>query len=108
VAIRGITIATALLLGVAACAPPETNADTSAVLVFDTEKCRNSGTVRALGVVWELVDAVPVAWQESGERKGRLRAIDGGALFTADDGTKLKVTDGPHEEECVGWPDTGG
>jgi len=99
VAIREITVAAALLLGVAACASQET----SAVLVFDTETCRNSGTVRASGVVWELVDAVPIAWQESGEQNGRLKTVDGGALFTADDGTQLKVTDGPHEEECVGW-----
>lgn len=113
---RWIAAATALVLGVAACgahetdaAPtPSTSATTSAVLVFDTETCRNSGTVQALGVVWELVDAVPIAWQKTGEQAGSLRVVEGqNAIFTADDGTLLKVTNGPHEEECVGWHDAG-
>jgi hypothetical protein len=94
------------MLGVAACGPHETDA---AVLVFDTETCRNSGTVQAQGLVWELVDAVPIAWRKAGERAGSLSVVEGqNAIFTADDGTELKVTTGPHEEECVGWQDAGG
>lgn len=117
---RWIAAAAALVLGVAACAPRETDTAptdtvatpspaTSAVLVFDTETCRNSGTVQALGVAWELVDAVPIAWRKTGERAGSLRAVEGrDAVFIADDGTKLRVTNGPHEEECVAWHDAGG
>jgi hypothetical protein len=117
---RQIALATVLVLATAACGPNQTEGATtpstsasprpaSAVLIFDTETCRNSGTVRALGVVWELVEAVPIAWRRTGEREGSLTVVEGqNATFTADDGTELKVTSGPHEEECLGWSDDGG
>ncbi|GLI02276.1 hypothetical protein [Phytohabitans aurantiacus] len=111
VAVARIWAAVALVLGAAACGPHETDTapTQSVVLVFDTKTCRNSGTVQALGVVWELVDAVPIAWRKTGEQAGSLSAVEGrNATFTAGDGTVLRVTNGPHEQECVGWDDPGG
>lgn len=81
---------------------------TSAVLSFDSEECRNRGTVEAFGVVWDLVDAVPFAWQGMSPKQGTLTIVDDeNATFAAADGTELRVSIGPFEHDCFGWDDEG-
>ncbi len=79
------------------------------MLTFDPEECRNVGTVEAFGVVWELVDAVPLDWQGTSPKEGTLTIVDDeNATFAAADGTELRVTIGAHEGVCFGWDDEGG
>jgi hypothetical protein len=74
------------------------------LLTFDTELCRNSGTVEAFGEVWELAGSVPLGWRTAGERDGILTLIDSqNATFIADDGTELRVTLGGPEDICFPW-----
>lgn len=74
------------------------------VLIFDPAQCRNSGTVEASGVVWELDDVVPLAWRGTGRREGALVIVnDLDAIFVGDDGTELRLTTGGHTDECVLW-----
>jgi hypothetical protein len=83
-------------------APP--GSATSALLIFDTEQCRNGGTVEAFGEVWQLAASVPRGWRTSGERYGMLTVIDSeNATFIADDGTELRVTLGAQEDICFTW-----
>jgi hypothetical protein len=73
-------------------------------LILDDELCRNSGTVDAFDIVWNLADPAPRAWRDARPRDGhvtRLNADD--ALFIAHDGTQLKVTTGDRSLVCLGW-----
>ncbi len=84
-------------------------AATSALLTFDSEECRNVGTVEAFGVVWELVDPVPLDWQGTSPSEGTLTIVDDeNATFARADGTELRVTIGANEQPCFGWDDEGG
>lgn len=116
----GVAAAAVLALGGSGCATPEpgrvssptVGSGAAALLTFDAVQCRDKGTVEAAGVVWQLVDPVPLAWREVPERAGTLRVThEEEALFTADDGTELRLTTGSRPLGCRVWdeldPDLG-
>lgn len=81
----------------------------TAVLTFDSEVCRNDGTVEAFGVVWELADPVPFAWQGMIPKEGLLTIVDDwDAAFAMADDTELRVTIGAIEDYCFSWDDDEG
>lgn len=71
--------------------------------------CRNSGTVTADSVTWELVDPVPLDWLARSPMPGDLHITgEFEATFVADDGVELRMSNGATEDECVGWVDDKG
>lgn len=74
------------------------------LVLLQPEDCRNSGWVEIGGVLWNLAEPAPVAWQGLGEQNGQLSPIDDdNALFVADDGTRLSLVAGAVETECIAW-----
>ncbi|MDX1744847.1 MAG: hypothetical protein R3324_02820 [Halobacteriales archaeon] len=73
-------------------------------LVFDSDECRNNGSVEAGTVTWVLAEAVPLEWRHESPKNGSLTVVDEvDARFEADDGTQVRVTVGEQRAVCTTW-----